>query len=53
MYIYIGLILPHISDLRSDEDALLELSRIQSWGQGVLMLEDSTILVYGIHKILH
>ncbi|KAF2345853.1 Peptidase C2 calpain catalytic domain [Trinorchestia longiramus] len=48
-----ALILQHLSDLRSDEDALLELSRTQSWEQSAQVLEGNATFVHGLYEIFH
>ena len=46
-------ILQHFSDLRSDKDALFELSSTKTWEHNRQVLEGSTIFVLRLHEILH
>ena len=46
-------ILQHFSDLRSDKDALFELSNTKTWEYSRQVLEGSTIFVQHLHEILY
>ena len=46
-------ILQHFSDLRSDKDALFELSSTKTWEHSRQVLEGSTIFLQRLHEILH
>lgn len=46
-------ILHRFSNFMSDEDALVEPSRIESWDQNAQVLDSCAILIYEVHEILH